>query len=167
MFIITGSHQPELHQTVSQTLAGRTSILTLLPFSIKELSGFQTKLTTFDIIYQGTFPRLHNENLVILEIIKRYHNSGKRPDIYFYRDTHGNEVDLIVRKNRRLIPLEIKSAATFTKDFFKGIERFDESVGDICEEGYVLYNGTDEFSVKGRRVINIFKDDGLDKLNIY
>lgn len=294
MFIITGSHQPELHQTVSQTLAGRTCILTLLPFSIKELSGFQTKLTTFDIIYQGTFPGLHNdnlnpnrffngyvqtyierdvralinlkdlrlfqnfllliagrigqvinftsisndigvssttiknwvsvlkasfvvfelspyfeniskriikspklyftdtglasfllgiesssqaerdplrgglyENLVILEIIKRYHNSGKRPDIYFYRDTHGNEVDLIVRKNRRLIPLEIKSAATFTKDFFKGIERFAESVGDICEEGYVLYNGTDEFSVKGKRVINIFKDDGLDKLNIY
>src|SRR5210317_2417319 len=33
IFILTGSHQPELHQSVSQSLAGRTAVMTLLPFS--------------------------------------------------------------------------------------------------------------------------------------
>jgi len=37
MFILTGNHQPELHQSVSQSLAGRTAVLSLLPFSLPEL----------------------------------------------------------------------------------------------------------------------------------
>ena len=41
MFILTGSHQPEVHQAVSQTLAGRTAILTLLQFSVGELENYR------------------------------------------------------------------------------------------------------------------------------
>ncbi len=37
MFILTGSHQMELHQAISQSLAGRTALLTLLPLSLREL----------------------------------------------------------------------------------------------------------------------------------
>ena len=47
---------------------------------------------------------------------------------HFFRDTHSNEIDLILRKHRKLIPIEIKSAATFTKDFIKGIERFKKQL---------------------------------------
>lgn len=39
-YILTGSHQPLLRQTVAQSLAGRTAILTLLPFSLSELSSY-------------------------------------------------------------------------------------------------------------------------------
>ncbi|QTR52783.1 AAA family ATPase [Thiothrix unzii] len=37
MFILTGSHQPDLHMAVSQSLAGRTALLTLLPLAREEL----------------------------------------------------------------------------------------------------------------------------------
>ena len=42
MFILTGSHQLELQEAISQSLAGRTALLTLLPMNLAELqeAGF-------------------------------------------------------------------------------------------------------------------------------
>ena len=63
MFILTGSHQPDVHQAVSQTLAGRTALLTLLPFSLTELFSYKKKWDAFEIMVKGSFPRLHQEGL--------------------------------------------------------------------------------------------------------
>ena len=98
------------------------------------------------------------ENLVILEFLKNRLNLGLRPELYFYRDTHGNEVDLIVKKRRRLIPIEIKSAATFTPQFLQGIERFRDALAGSSENGWVLYGGDRKMTVKGIRVLNPFTD---------
>lgn len=53
------------------------------------------------------------ENLVIADIVKSALNRGIRPEVYFFRDSHGNEIDLIIREKGMLSPVEIKSAATF------------------------------------------------------
>lgn len=98
------------------------------------------------------------ENFVILEILKSQYNLGKRPQLYFYRDTHGNEVDLIIKKQRQLIPVEIKSSATFTKNFLKGIDRFRDLVKDRCRNGYVLYNGDDSYQLNNIFIQNILID---------
>jgi predicted AAA+ superfamily ATPase len=291
MFILTGSHQPELHQSVSQTLAGRTAVLSLLPFSLSELKNYQEKWEPLELIIHGSYPRLHEEklqpgrffngylqtyierdvhalinlknltqfhqflmllagrigqianytslsndvgvsattiknwvsvlkasfivfelppffenirkrvikspkiyfndvglaafllgietadqlyrdplrgglyeNLVILEILKSRLNRGKRPELFFYRDTHGNEVDLVIRQARTLIPLEIKSAATFTSDFLKNIDHFGSVVGDRCAQGFVLYNGQEQYTLKGTRVINPILHGGIEGL---
>jgi hypothetical protein len=64
MFILTGSHhQPDLHKAISQSLAGRTALLTLLPFSLEELQQFQTEWDAYNLIVKGAFPRLHEKNL--------------------------------------------------------------------------------------------------------
>lgn len=102
------------------------------------------------------------ENLFILEILKSGLNHGKRPELFFYRDTNGNEVDLLIKKGRTLLPVEIKSAVTFTPDFLKGIERFRKIAGDRCSKGYVLYNGHDEYTLKGTRVFNPLTHEGLE-----
>ena len=47
-FVLTGSHQLELRQAVSQSLAGRTGILNLLPFSIGELQAAGIRFDTFE-----------------------------------------------------------------------------------------------------------------------
>jgi len=75
--------------------------------------------------------------------------------LYFYRDTHGNEVDLIIKNQKQLIPVEIKSAATFTKDFLKGIEQFRNLVKNRCGNGYILYNGDDGFQLNNIFIQNI------------
>jgi predicted AAA+ superfamily ATPase len=63
MFILTGSYQPELHQSVSQTLAGRTAVLNLLPFSLIELRNYRTDWEALELIVNGSYPRLHEEKL--------------------------------------------------------------------------------------------------------
>lgn len=288
MFILTGSHQPEIHQAVSQTLAGRTGVLTLFPFSFPELNTYKTDWEPFELIITGAFPRIHEErlkpnrffngyiqtyverdvralinlkdlrlfqnflvllagrigqvinysslsndigvssttiknwisvlkasfvifelppffenvgkrviksskiyfcdtglatnllgiqsaeqvsrdplrgnlyeNLVILEFLKATFNRGMRPELYFYRDTHGNEVDLVLRKSRMLIPIEIKSAATFNDAFLKGIEKLQKILVDRCSGGFVLYTGIEGFNIKGTNILNPFTSSGI------
>lgn len=286
-FILTGSHQPRLHEAVSQSLAGRTALLTLWPFSLAELRHYVPKLDAFDVIARGCYPRVHEEkldprrfyngylqtyverdvraliqlrdlsafqkflvllagrigqvvnmaslandvgvsantlrqwlsvlkasylvfelapwfenigkrvikspklffadvglaafllgihtaeqasrdplrgnlyeNLIVLDVLKRLCNAGQRHELFFYRDTHGNEVDLLIRQGRRLTPVEIKSASTFSVDFLKGIRRFKEVAGeDIVTDGFVLFNGEQSHQVHGVRVLNPLLDE--------
>ncbi|MFA6938093.1 MAG: ATP-binding protein [Treponema sp.] len=62
-FIITGSQQLALSQAISQSLAGRTSIFTLLPFSIDELTSAKKSFTRDEYILQGGMPRLYEKKL--------------------------------------------------------------------------------------------------------
>lgn len=94
------------------------------------------------------------ENLVIADIIKSALNRGIRPEIYFFRDSHGNEIDLLVREKGRITPVEIKSAATFSMEFVKRIEWFQTLGLKRVLPGAVLYNGEQQFDVRGVRVFN-------------
>ena len=94
------------------------------------------------------------ENLVIADIVKGALNRGVRPEVYFFRDSHGNEVDLLIREKGEITPVEIKSAATFSPDFLKGLERFRALGLDRVNSGTVLYGGERRFRVRGVRILN-------------
>jgi hypothetical protein len=287
-YILTGSHQPELHQAISQSLAGRTAMLTLWPFSFEELRAYKKGWKPFDLIVRGAFPRMHEEkleprrfynsyvqtyverdvraliqlrdlaqfqkflvllagrvgqivnlsslsndvgvssttignwlsvlkasylvfelppffenvrkrvvkspkiyftdpglaafllgihdaeqaardplrgglyeNLVITEVLKGAFNRGIRPEVYFFRDSRGNEVDLLIREAGVLYPVEIKSAATFSMDFLKGIERFRGENPERIGAGVVLYGGEQRHFVRGIHVVNPLALDNL------
>ena len=280
-FILTGSHQPQLHEAITQSLAGRTAMLALWPFSLREIRCYDSARDPFDLIYRGFFPRLHEEgleprrffngylqtyverdvraliqlrdlslfqkfltllagrvgqvvnlaslgndvgassttirnwlsvlkasyvvfelppffesvqkrvikspkiyftdvglaafllgihtaehasrdplrgnlyeNLVIADIVKSALNRGIRPEIYFFRDSHGNEIDLIIREEGTLTPVEIKSAATFSTDFVKRLEWLQTLGIRRIMPGAILYNGEQPFNVRGVRVLN-------------
>lgn len=53
------------------------------------------------------------KGVIILEILKYQYNNSKDANIYFYCDSHNNEVDVIVKAHNKLIPIEIKSTSTF------------------------------------------------------
>ena len=271
MFILTGSHQIELHQAITQSLAGRTALLSLLPMSMKEIekAGFNLSLDT--LILRGGYSRIYKdqldptkayrnyfqtyierdltqlihvkdlsqfqnfvklcaarvghlvnltsigsevgisshtakewvsileasfilfriqpyfenfgkrivkspklyftdvglvcyllgiqnlnqlerdplrgqivENLIVLELVKRRLNQGLDPDLYFFRDTHGHEVDLIFRSASQLIPVEIKSAETFNTSFLKNLKFFQKLVGERASHAFVIYAGEQE-----------------------
>jgi uncharacterized protein len=280
-FILTGSHQPQLHEAISQSLAGRTAMLALWPFSLREIRRYDSARDAFDLICRGFFPRLHEEgleprrffngylqtyverdvraliqlrdlslfqkfltllagrvgqvvnlaslgndvgasattirnwlsvlkasyvvfelppffenvqkrvikspkiyftdvglaafllgihtaeqasrdplrgnlyeNFVIADIVKSALNRGIRPEVYFFRDSHGNEIDLLVREKGVLTPVEIKSAATFFTDFIKRLEWFQTLGVKRVLPGAVLYRGERPFNVRGVRVLN-------------
>ncbi len=268
MFILTGSHQLELHHAISQSLAGRTALLTLLPLSLKELQDAQITLSLDEYILKGGYPRIFKdhldpttayrnyfqtyverdvrqilnvkdlaqfqkfirlcagrigqlinfeslcndvgvssktakewlsileasfiiyrlqpyyenfgkraiktpklyftdvglacyllgikeinqltrdplrgnlvENLIFLELLKARVNQGNDPDLYFFRDSHGHEVDLIFQSGNELIPIEIKSSQTFHKEFLENLHFFQELAGTRSKKGYLIYSG--------------------------
>lgn len=63
-FILTGSSQFELMESISQSLAGRTALLTLLPFSAAELSAVHRLPESVDeTLYAGAFPALYDRSV--------------------------------------------------------------------------------------------------------
>ncbi|MDP2360129.1 MAG: ATP-binding protein [bacterium] len=288
LFILTGSHQPLLQQAISQSLAGRTAVLHLLPFSVSELRHYGALDDPFPLLVRGFYPRLHEEkldprrfysnylqtylerdvrlllnvrdltsfqhflvlmagrvgqpanlaalssdlglsattlrawisvltashvlfslppfsgnlrkrlvkapkpyftdvglaaallgihdgtqalqhplrgplyeNMVIAEVLKGAANRGLRPDLSFYRDSHGNEVDLLVREAGRLVPVEIKSSATFSIDFLKGLDHLRATGLEALDQGVVLANCKEDLLVRGMRVMNPWRVDNL------
>ncbi len=62
-FVITGSHQLQLREAISQSLAGRTAIMNLLPLSIEELQTAAKEFDHFsDCLWTDFLPRVHNQD---------------------------------------------------------------------------------------------------------
>lgn len=288
LYILTGSHQLELHQAISQSLAGRTAILTLLPMSLKEIEDAEIELTLDEALLTGGYPRIYNselnptktyreyvqtyierdvrqlihikdlvqfqrfirlcagrvgqllnveslgndvgvsshtiknwlsileasyvivrlapyfenfgkrivktpklyftdvgllsfllgietveqlkrdplrgnivENLVLLELIKARLNLGLDPNLYFFRDSHGHEVDIIYKNGHQLLPIEVKSAMTYTSDFSKRIHYFQQLVGERAPKGYIIYAGHLETTLQSIELINYKKSSQI------
>lgn len=84
------------------------------------------------------------ETYVVSEILKSYYNAGKRPPIYYYRDTDGKEIDLILEQNNTLYPIEIKKSANPGKDATKNFNVLNKS-GKEIGEGCVVCLYSDVF----------------------
>jgi uncharacterized protein len=94
------------------------------------------------------------ENLVVLEALKARYNAGKDADLYFYRDSQGVEVDLLLAVRRKLFPLEIKAARTFSSDFLKNLRKFRLWSGDKSMPGKIVYAGDKHQKVGDAEVLN-------------
>lgn len=267
-YVLTGSHQPRLKAEISQSLAGRTGILQLLPLSIAELAATGSTMDRDELIHRGFLPKLYAmpgadveleysnyfatyverdvrqlvnlrhqhefevfvrllagrigqllnlnslsddigistktltewlnileasfivfrlppyfenfgkrlvkapkiyftevglaawllgiksadmvprdplignlfENMVMVEALKARLNSGNTPDMYFYRDHRGFEIDMLIADNRKLYPYEIKSARTWSSDFARNLKTFAKR-DDRIAKGTVIYAG--------------------------
>jgi len=63
IYVLTGSQQLELIQNISQSLAGRTAIIKLLPFSFDEIGGFINKNDPDELLIKGFYPRIYDHNI--------------------------------------------------------------------------------------------------------
>jgi len=268
MYILTGSHQAKLHEAVSQSLAGRTTVLRLLPLSLSEMRSSDINDPIDDIILKGGYPKIYRdnlpianayssyfqtyverdvrqllqiknilhferfvkliasrigqiinysslasdvgvsantikewvavleatyilvrlepyfenfgkrlikspkiyftdtglachilgiesvnqlkndpiygnlfENLIVLELMKARFNQALDPNLYFYRDVTGREVDLISRQGSFLVPIEIKSNHSFNASFLKGLNDFHNQAAKRAKGGALVYMG--------------------------
>jgi predicted AAA+ superfamily ATPase len=283
-FILTGSHQLQVREAITQSLAGRTAILHLLPLSIDELAGAGIRFDSFaDYAFQGFLPRIYDqgqrpstaysnyyqtyverdvrqiiqlkdatlfeklmrllagrvgqlldysslandvgvdaktirhwisileasfllfrlppyfenfgkraikspkiyftdvgllcfllgirtpeqvtrdplvggifENLIVIECLKARYNRGEPADLWFFRDSNGNEVDLVWREGASLAAAEIKAASTFSMSLLKGLGRFRGIVPRFARGG-LIYSGDSHDLSDGSAVRN-FKE---------
>jgi uncharacterized protein len=81
------------------------------------------------------------ENFIVMEALKDRLNVGESAQMYFYRDSEGNEVDLLLPTGGKLHPIEIKAGATVNNDFFKGLKTFAAQYPQTILGGGVIYGG--------------------------
>ena len=93
------------------------------------------------------------ENMVVVESLKARLNAGLMPNLYYYRDTRGNEVDLIIRQRRQLKPVEIKAAMTFSPDMVAKLKYFCKKFTNSLP-GTVIYAGQMETQSEATHVLN-------------
>ncbi len=93
------------------------------------------------------------ENMVINEFIKDAFNNGKEPNLSFWRDSTGNEVDLLISIKGKQLAYEIKSGATYSSDDFKGIKVWANLSKTSPDDCYVIYSGDKRLSTSYGEVI--------------
>ena len=81
------------------------------------------------------------ETYVISELLKNYLNRGEEHPIYFWRDSTGNEIDVLIDQGDELTPLEIKAGQTVNPDFFKGIQSWKKLTKNIDQPSALVYGG--------------------------
>lgn len=286
-FILTGSENFALSETVSQSLAGRTAIFTLLPFNMTELSGIIQTQSVEEILYRGFYPRIFDQNispttfygsyvqtyierdlrnlsnvhdlglfqtflklcagrtgqllnlenlgneagvshttakkwislletsyiayqlrpyykdfnkritktpklyfgdvglacyllgiqspehlsahplrgalfetLVVMELLKSRFNQGLASNLFFFRDSNDNEIDVIMEAPTGLAAIEIKSGQTIAPDFWKGLNYFSGISNQKDPVGnFLVYGGTEKQTRSNGTVIG-FRDCG-------
>jgi predicted AAA+ superfamily ATPase len=75
-------------------------------------------------------------------------------NVFFFRDKHGNEIDLLLPRGNKLIPVEIKSSQTYHKEFNKNINYIKKIYPDRIKKSYLVYGGVQEQITEGNNLIN-------------
>jgi predicted AAA+ superfamily ATPase len=83
------------------------------------------------------------ETWVVSETLKHRHNLGLPPDLFFWRDNHGLEIDLLYEHASRLHPVECKSGMTYSPSWLDPARRWRALVGDAAADPLLVYGGDD------------------------
>lgn len=79
------------------------------------------------------------ENMIVVDFLKNRYNQGKLSNLYFWRDSLGREVDLLIESHDSLVPIEIKSGQTITNDYFGSLTEWLKISGE--DKGWIIYAG--------------------------
>ncbi len=93
------------------------------------------------------------ENMVVNDFVKRAWNAGREDDLRFWRDSQGNEVDLLRYDGDVATAFEIKLGATYSPDFFRGLRRWAALSGADAERLNVVYGGETSLATSEGRLI--------------
>lgn len=91
------------------------------------------------------------ENMLVTEAFKQQFNHGKSQAMSFFRDSQGNEVDLLIETGAGHTAYEIKSAQTLNSDFFKGLDYLRKLKVPITETS-LIYGGNENHIQSGHKI---------------
>ena len=93
------------------------------------------------------------ETFVLSELLKSTLNRGDEPGLYFWRDSTGHEIDILVEDGDELTAVEVKSGETVSSDFFSGLRYWRGLVGDPRAPAALVYGGDRSFTREGVAVV--------------
>jgi len=94
------------------------------------------------------------ETWVVSEALKNFLNRGVEPDIYFWRDSAGHEIDLLMDRGETQIPVDIKSGQTIANDFFDSVNYWRDLAGKPEGVAGLVYGGDASYKRRGVSVLS-------------
>jgi len=85
------------------------------------------------------------ENFVFSELYKSFLNNGLIPNIYYWNDVKKHEVDFVIEKGDKLLPIEVKAGETLTKDQLKGLMYYRDLAASKVERPILIYTGIENY----------------------
>ena len=140
--ILTASFQtvllPPYHTNVTKRLVKTPK----LHFLDTGLCAYLTEWTSPETLSAGAMSGAIFETYVFSEVLKSWWHRLRTPNLYYYRDKDGREIDLLFERDQTFFPLEIKRGATPSRDWvrhFGALERLGKPVGPggvvcLCKE---------------------------------
>ena len=92
------------------------------------------------------------ETWVVSELYKHSLNQGQASPLYFWRDSSGHEVDLLVETPWGLRPIEIKSGSTFASDWLLGLTKWLKVSNENKQVAQLVYGGDESYERSGVKV---------------
>ena len=83
------------------------------------------------------------------ELYKQRLNAGLSPDLYFWRDSSGQEIDVLCETTQGLQAIEIKSGSTYASDWTQNLKKWQSLAGTESFDSTILYGGTNNFERDG------------------
>ena len=105
------------------------------------LASYLMGITNKDMLTQNPLKGNLFECFIISEIIKSQLNKGNDPNVYFWQDKLGREIDCLIDTGPSSIPVEIKSGKTVTDDYFKNIVYWCSLSKFPAEKSRIVYGG--------------------------
>lgn len=134
-----------------------------------KLYFIDTGIATYLLGLHGREPLLQGpmmgplfETLVVSEWVKAFYHRGERPELYYWRSKTGVEVDMIVDRNGKLFPIEIKSTSTILPGHADSMRKWRALAGDLSDSGLIVANTLGDASLADLRVLPWYR--GLDML---
>ena len=81
------------------------------------------------------------ESWVVGEALKARYNRGLSANAFFWRDRAGHEVDILLDRGDRLVPVEVKAGQTVTGEAVAALDRWRALAGDGAGTGWLVYGG--------------------------
>ena len=94
------------------------------------------------------------ENLVVMEAVKHRMDAGKEGGVFFYRDSNGNEVDILLKEEGEITALEVKSSMTYNTEFEKSLKKISGWIKTPVKRKAVVYTGDLENTAGEIELIN-------------
>lgn len=146
MSILTASFMVYLLPPYHSNITKRLYKTPKLYFLDTGLCAYLTEWTSPKTLEAGAMSGAILETHVVAEILKSWWNRIQFPNLYYYRDKDGREIDLLISKDNRLYPVEIKKAAKVGPSdisSFAALRRFNRQVGEgavvcLCSETFPI-----------------------------
>lgn len=144
--ILIASFQVALVQPYHANVTKRLVKTPKLYFLDTGLCSYLTEWSSPQTLAAGAMSGPMFETYVFTELLKSWWHRMRTPNLYYYRDKDGVEVDFVIEQDQRLFPLEVKLSATPKRDWgraFSALERLGKEVGDafvicLCRESMPL-----------------------------